>query len=421
MTTSGSFSDDIRSAPVDPWGKVKARGLDGVPRERISALGLTVDGFATPLLTIDAGAVAGNAMALEQWCHERGFRTAPHGKTTMAPQIWQRQMSAGSWGITVATEAQLDIAWRAGVPRLQLANNLVRPEGVRTLRERLQREPQREVLVWVDSVAAVEALRSDAGPEIAVLLDVGWPGGRTGVRDAAEAAAVVDAVRTTTGVRLVGTAGYEGAIGPAEADAHAPMADYLRALLHIHRSIVQPECAGEMYLSIAGSDQLDEVGRALAACPPKDGVVLIRSGMSIVHDHGLYARQQEHAPPGVPRFRPALALVSTVLSVHEGARAILDVGRRDAGHDHGLPVALEVWRDGAVVERLPAPLEVSALNDQHAFLDVSTFSERVRVGDKVVCGVSHSCTTMDRWRDIVEISGPVRPDEPVVGLIRTLF
>ena len=67
------------------------------------------------------------------WCAERGVALAPHGKTTMAPALWQRQLAAGAWGITVATASQLWVAVAAGVRRVMLANALVDPVALTRL------------------------------------------------------------------------------------------------------------------------------------------------------------------------------------------------------------------------------------------------------------------------------------------------
>src|SRR5262245_32799435 len=52
---------------------------------------------------------------------------APHGKTTMSPQLFAQQLAGGAWGITLATLQQVLVARRFGVPRIVLANQLVGP------------------------------------------------------------------------------------------------------------------------------------------------------------------------------------------------------------------------------------------------------------------------------------------------------
>ena len=73
--------------------------------------------FSTPLLVLDDGAMAHNTARMAGWCADRRVALAPHGKTTMAPALWQRQLDAGAWGITVATASQLWVAVAArGAP-----------------------------------------------------------------------------------------------------------------------------------------------------------------------------------------------------------------------------------------------------------------------------------------------------------------
>ena len=65
---------------------------------------------------------------------------------------------------------------------------------------------------------------------------------------------------------------------------------------------------------------------------------------------------------------------------------------------------------------LDATWRISALNDQHAYLRIPAGAD-VRVGDLVGCGISHPCTTFDRWRWM-----PIVDDDyAVTGAIRTFF
>jgi D-serine dehydratase len=84
-----------------------------------------------------------------------------------------------------------------------------------------------------------------------------------------------------------------------------------------------------------------------------------------------------------------------VQSRPEPGLAILTAGRRDCGTDAGMPVPLLVSRAGAP----PQPLEgceITGLNDQHAYLRCPEDVD-LRIGDKVGLGVSHPCTTFDKW------------------------
>src|SRR5437762_2431363 len=76
---------------------------------------LFTDGFVGPVLTMDKAAVEHNLGVMSGWCRARGVELAPHGKTTMAPQLFEAQLDAGSWGITAATPSQLRVCRAFGV------------------------------------------------------------------------------------------------------------------------------------------------------------------------------------------------------------------------------------------------------------------------------------------------------------------
>ena len=83
----------------------------------------------------------------------------------------------------------------------------------------------------------------------------------------------------------------------------------------------------------------------------------------------------------------------------EPGLALLNVGKRDLGHDMGMPVPLRVWPASTESPRsAPAHWQITQLNDQHAYLRLSPHGDDLRVGDRVVLGVSHPCTTFDKWR-----------------------
>src|SRR4029453_7972601 len=56
---------------------------------------LDVAGFSFPIMTLTESALANNVEALAAFSRTRGVELAPHGKTTMAPQLFERQLDAG--------------------------------------------------------------------------------------------------------------------------------------------------------------------------------------------------------------------------------------------------------------------------------------------------------------------------------------
>jgi D-serine dehydratase len=56
-----------------------------------------------PLAVLRQSALTHNLAWMQAFARERGLDLAPHGKTTMSPQLFRRQLDAGAWGITFAT------------------------------------------------------------------------------------------------------------------------------------------------------------------------------------------------------------------------------------------------------------------------------------------------------------------------------
>jgi D-serine deaminase-like pyridoxal phosphate-dependent protein len=372
-----------------------------------------------PLLVLREPALAHNLDVMHGWCARHGVALAPHGKTSMAPQLIARQLEAGAWGMTAATVQQVAVMRAAGARRVILANELVGAAEVAWLARERAADPSFEVLVLVDSrpgVAALDAALAASGDAraVPVLLELG--GTRAGCRTDADALEVAGAVAASSRLTLAGVEGYEGTLGadraPATLAAVDAFIDRMAALAARLDADGRFDGAGEILLTAGGSALFDRVVARLSGVGglSRPVRVVLRSGCYLTHDDGQYARTS----PLTGELRPALELWSQVLSCPEPGLAICGFGKRDAPYDLDLPVPREVRRDGAA----PAPadgLEVSALNDQHAF--VRDGRDALRVGDVLVCGVSHPCTAFDKWALI-----PVVDDrDRVVDAVRTLF
>jgi D-serine deaminase-like pyridoxal phosphate-dependent protein len=97
-------------------------------------------------------------------------------------------------------------------------------------------------------------------------------------------------------------------------------------------------------------------------------------------------------------------------------QAFVNAGKRDAAYDLHLPEAQVVRsaRDGSV--RPADGITVSRLSDQHAWLETAAGAE-LEVGDWVGMGLSHPCTSFDKW----QLIPLVEADGTVVDFIRTFF
>jgi D-serine deaminase-like pyridoxal phosphate-dependent protein len=376
-------------------------------------------GFSWPILALRESAIAHNVSMLASWCADHGISLAPHGKTTMAPALFERQLAAGAWAMTAATPWQAR-AYRAfGVRRILLANELVDPSFVAWLVRELA-DPDFDFYCCVDSVEGATILdRAARGAPrpVKVLVERGVPGGRTGVRSDDAARGLAARVRELPALSLVGVAGYEGPFGHNRdrdtLEAVATFTDGLGALLEsLDAEGLLDAGADEFVLTCGGSGHVDVVTDALrrpinASRPVR---AVLRAGSYVTHDDGLYARTSSLAAD----LRSAIEVWCQVLSRPEPGLALLGAGRRDVSFDSGLPVPLLRRDPSGVITDLDG--EVAKLNDQHAFLTISDDTP-LEVGDLVCLGVSHPCTALDDWRLV-----PVLDDERrVVDCVRLYF
>ncbi len=381
-----------------------------------------------PVAVLKTSSLLHNLDWMRRFCARYDVALAPHGKTTMSPQLFGAQLANGAWGITLATAAQVLAAARHGVRRVVLANELVAPADIRSLLALLEDDPGFELFVLADSAEGVRRLSEAAaalGRPLPVLVELGIAGKRTGCRTLDEAVALARTIAASAGLELAGIEGYEGLLVSEDRAADIERVDaFLAQVTDLARRL---DAEGlfrgpRILLSAGGSSYFDRVARAFGAVHGLTRPVLpvLRSGCYLTSDHGHYLDMTAEldAREGVREgLRPALEVWSIVLSRPEPGLAILSMGKRDASYDMELPRALVTHRPGAAGPvPLPEGAGIDKMNDQHAYLRLPEGVD-VRVGDLVGCGISHPCTTFDKWPVLLLVDD----DYNVQRAINTLF
>jgi len=400
-----------------------------------------------PLALLRRAALTHNIAWMQRFAAQRGLVLAPHGKTTMSPQLFRRQLDAGAWGLSFANVQQLRIGVHSGVRRALIANQLLGEAELGLLAELLRQTPGLRVASFADSIAQCQLLqawqaRQPAGTApLELLLELGSEGGRCGVREFEAALQLARHVRAAPGLRLVGLAFYEGlgARGEDEAD-RAWIAGWSRrsqALLGACEAEELFELAEdqELLISAGGSALFDLVCGALRPRSRRRWRGLLRSGCYITHDHGLYKRLVDVAAPRIAQeglaeaaeapeagLQGALEVWCQVLSCPEPGLALLGAGRRDLSHDQGMPVPI-AWAPLGQLQPGPAPAgwRIEAMNDQHAYLRWEAQDPAIAVpavGDRIGLGISHPCTTFDKWTWLPIVEGE---DYRIVDAVLTYF
>lgn len=410
-------------------------GTAAFPLREIAAKSWNVlrEEMTLPVALLKDAALAHNGAWMRRFLDASGAAIAPHGKTTMSPQLFARQLADGAWAMTLATIQQVQVARDFGVNRIVLANQLVGRQAIRYVVAELRCDPGFDFYCLVDSVANVAALAAasrEAGLDrpIQLLLEGGYPGGRTGCRDLAAALDVARAVKEAGPVlALRGVEGFEGLFhGATAAETAGQVARFLDFLVAIAVAASREDllAPGRLILSAGGSAFYDLVAKRFReAGIDREIMVLTRSGCYLTHDSVLYreafadlvARSPELGTLG-PGLQPALEVWAYVQSRPETGKVLLTMGKRDVSYDE-LPVPLCWCRPGdAHPQAIGDGHVVIGLNDQHCHMNVPAASP-LRVGDMVGFGVSHPCLTFDKWPVLYVVDD----DYTVIDAVRTFF
>ena len=88
-------------------GGVSPLGLAEIGKQRWNVLR---EDLPLPLAVLKRSALDHNGRWMRDFLGLYGAAFAPHGKTTMSPQLFERQLADGAWAITVATVHLLQVA-----------------------------------------------------------------------------------------------------------------------------------------------------------------------------------------------------------------------------------------------------------------------------------------------------------------------
>jgi D-serine dehydratase len=401
----------------------KTKGIPGgvapFPIEQIGAKGwnLLAEDLVLPVAILRDSAIRHNSAWMRDFVARSGAVIAPHGKTSMAPDLFAQQIEDGAWAITLATAQQIRVAREFGFSRIILANQLVGKQAIAYVLAELKRDPALDFYCIADSVENIATLAAAAqaaniGRPLQILLEGGWLGGRTGVRNVAGGLAVARAIKAAEPwLVLRGVEGFEGLTSGTRAEGETQVRGFLDMLVALARGCEAENLfgPGEVILTAGGSAFFDMVlacfHHAGLASPTR---IITRSGCYLSHDGAMYRRFFADIVDRTPNaatsggLRPGLEVWAYVQSRPEPGKLLLTMGKRDIGADE-MPNPVLWFRPGGTAPlSVPAGHKVVGFNDQHCHMLVPENSA-LQVGDMVSFDVSHPCLTFDKWRVLFRI------------------
>lgn len=106
-----------------------------------------------PLAVIHRNALEHNIAWMQSYAQRKGVALAPHGKTSMSPQLFEMQLAGGAWGLSFATLYQVAVGVEAGAQRIIIANQVVCDADFDALAALRMRHADLRIWFLVDSLA----------------------------------------------------------------------------------------------------------------------------------------------------------------------------------------------------------------------------------------------------------------------------
>ena len=407
-------------------------GIESLDRATVRAAGwrLFNEDVPLPAAVLLNTVLRRNSQWMSEFLATYNASIAPHGKTSMSPQLFALQQEDGCWGITLATCHQVQVARRHGFKRILLANQVVGRSDIDYLVREMAADPEFDFYGYVDSPESVACLvegtrRHDPRRPLKVFIEIGFMGGRCGVRSINEGIEIARKIRENQpSLALAGVAGFEGLYqGRLNEDRGQLVDSFLQTIIELAGDIDQLGLFDleEVILSAGGSAYYDLVTRRFSGVKLSRPVkILTRSGCYLTHDSGLYKQLQGELDRRTPAhsgssLASALEVWTYIVSRPEPDLAILSAGRRDFGTDAGNPVPLK-WAEPPDQPATLTNCAVTAVYDQHASLRLPA-DHPCRVGDMIGLGVSHPCTTLDKWKLLYVVDDEYR----IIDAIETFF
>ena len=344
---------------------------------------MTIDDLRTPCLLVEESVLRRNIDELAAAIGPLGCAVRPHVKTHKCPRIARMQLEAGAVGLTVAT------AWEAVVfssvsDDIFVARSQADPHALRLI-VRLATLGKR-MIVGVDCAEGVRLLAdaaAAAGLRVEVRIEVDTGQERCGVSPEG-ALRLARAVAGESSLELEGIFSHEGHIYTSEAP------DPVRA--------VASECAGIMAEAAA---LLRGDGHAVPTVsvgatptrtetPRHGGITEVRPGTYALNDYTQVLL-------GTASFADCAATVlSTVVSVHEDGRVVVDAGHKALAADGAKKSAY------GVVAGTP-PIVCGRASEEHGIL--AWPGALPVVGSRVRIVPYHVCPAVNLHRELALVDG----------------
>jgi len=390
--------------PLNSYGKTVDQFLSTKPN-------VFTSGFQFPIMVLKDKALKHNIDRMARFCKSVGAELAPHVKTTMSPQIAQMQVDAGAFALTIANFWQAEIFRRFGFKKLIIANEVLNPTAIAAIAD-LNGKKAAEIIFYVDSLAGLEIVKKHTSKDGIqnLFIEIGTDNGRGGVRDLDLVTTIAKNISEDPRLKLRGVTGFEGAVPNAARTSAGEdsVTKFCQKIVAAANNAFPYKSESEFIISAGGSAYFEIVASELNKFD-KPKILLLRSGGYVTHDSKYYEEVYPFRDSN-DLLLPAIEVWAQVISAPEKDFGVLNLGKRDVGCDLHNPIPVARYSDK--LSKFSG--EIEKLNDQHGFM---RSQEEFAVSELIGLGISHPCTTFDKWRLIPLVND----NYDVVDCIHTFF
>ncbi len=329
--------------------------------------------LSTPVILIDQDALEKNLRSMQDCCNAASTELWPHIKTHKLAPILRRQLELGAIGATCAKLGEAEAMLPSGVRRIFIAHSVIdfrKAARMRALQANLD-----ELILAVTSELQFEALAKFleiADIKVSVLLAINTGLSREGVRTIEQAKSVLEKIRNSPRMTIMGLYTHEGhaygSTSPEEAAAAATQA---------HGVLVE-------FAEALGGDLPLWPGCSVTATfmAGKPGVKAVRPGSYVFSDLSLTESVKLY-----PFDEVALNILATVVDRPEPGLALIDAGSKVFSGDKS--------RDGIYGRCQDIPtITVTRVSEEHGFLSGEGV-DNLEIGQRLRFQPAHVCPVLN--------------------------
>lgn len=313
-------------------------------------------------------------------------RLRPHCKTHKMPHIINMKKKLGITKFKCATIAEAEILAAAGAEDVLIAYQLVGP-NIKRLVELIDKFPSTRFATIVDDLGILEQLSEMLAHQeqnlVGIFVDLDSGMGRTGIAPDDQAIQLYESIASAPGVEVAGIHWYDGHIRHTDLNERRIVVESEWQQLSQFRNqlMLTGLPIDEVVVSGTGAfpiwAEIDEPGLTLSP------------GTTVLYDIGY----RECFPD--LRFKPALGVLTRVISSHRAGQLTLDLGHKSIAADQ--PAGKRAY-----LPELPDAVELSH-TEEHLVIETSCANE-YSVGDSLIALPRHVCPTsaLHQFATVVE-------------------